>query len=129
MSYLVVLEHGPTSWGAYVPDLPGCYAVAASREAVESQRVRTPSSSPQVASTRRAATARGRIRSADCEHGDYDACADVSKRGQNVARQRNLERMRCEPSLNPDVEITARGPILELLRIGRELAQQSHEHP
>jgi predicted RNase H-like HicB family nuclease len=30
--YLVVLEEGPTSWGAFVPDLPGCVAVAASRE-------------------------------------------------------------------------------------------------
>jgi predicted RNase H-like HicB family nuclease len=35
MSYLAVLEHGPTSWGAYVPDLPGCYAAAATREEVE----------------------------------------------------------------------------------------------
>ena len=27
MKYLVVIEHGPTSFGAYVPDLPGCVAV------------------------------------------------------------------------------------------------------
>ena len=27
MQYLVVIEHGPTSFGAYVPDLPGCVAV------------------------------------------------------------------------------------------------------
>jgi predicted RNase H-like HicB family nuclease len=27
MKYLVVIEHGPTSYGAYVPDLPGCVAV------------------------------------------------------------------------------------------------------
>jgi predicted RNase H-like HicB family nuclease len=26
--YLVVLERGETSWGAFVPDLPGCIAVA-----------------------------------------------------------------------------------------------------
>jgi predicted RNase H-like HicB family nuclease len=26
--YAVVIEHGPTSYGAYVPDLPGCVAVA-----------------------------------------------------------------------------------------------------
>ena len=26
--YLVVIERGPTSYGAYVPDLPGCVAVA-----------------------------------------------------------------------------------------------------
>jgi predicted RNase H-like HicB family nuclease len=27
MRYMVVVEHGPTSVGAYVPDLPGCVAV------------------------------------------------------------------------------------------------------
>ncbi len=27
MQYLVILEHGKTSYGAYVPDLPGCVAV------------------------------------------------------------------------------------------------------
>lgn len=27
MEYLVILEQGPTSFGAYVPDLPGCVAV------------------------------------------------------------------------------------------------------
>jgi predicted RNase H-like HicB family nuclease len=32
MRYLVVLEQGPTSFGVYVPDLPGCVAAAASRE-------------------------------------------------------------------------------------------------
>ena len=26
MRYLVVVEQGPTSFGAYVPDLPGCVA-------------------------------------------------------------------------------------------------------
>lgn len=26
--YAIVIEQGPTSWGAYVPDLPGCAAVA-----------------------------------------------------------------------------------------------------
>lgn len=25
--YLLILEHGPTSWGAYRPDIPGCVAV------------------------------------------------------------------------------------------------------
>ncbi|MGJ3243678.1 MAG: type II toxin-antitoxin system HicB family antitoxin [Opitutales bacterium] len=34
MAYTVVLERGPTSWGAYVPDLPGCVAAGESREAV-----------------------------------------------------------------------------------------------
>lgn len=34
MKYLVVLEQGPTSWGAHVPDLPGCIAVGDSREEV-----------------------------------------------------------------------------------------------
>jgi predicted RNase H-like HicB family nuclease len=28
MRYLVVIEEGPTSFGAYVPDLPGCIAAA-----------------------------------------------------------------------------------------------------
>lgn len=35
MKYLVVYEKGPTSWGAYVPDLPGCAAVGETREEVE----------------------------------------------------------------------------------------------
>lgn len=30
MRYMVVVEHGPTSIGAYVPDLPGCVAVGES---------------------------------------------------------------------------------------------------
>ncbi|MEQ1804381.1 MAG: type II toxin-antitoxin system HicB family antitoxin [Burkholderiaceae bacterium] len=34
MQYLVVIEQGPTSLGAYVPDLPGCIAVGATREEV-----------------------------------------------------------------------------------------------
>jgi predicted RNase H-like HicB family nuclease len=33
--YAVVLERGETSWGAYVPDLPGCVAVAETRSEVE----------------------------------------------------------------------------------------------
>jgi predicted RNase H-like HicB family nuclease len=35
MEYLVVIEQGPTSYGAYVPDLPGCAAVGESRQEVE----------------------------------------------------------------------------------------------
>ena len=43
MRYLVVVEEGPTSFGAYVPDLPGCVAagetkaeaLALVREAIE----------------------------------------------------------------------------------------------
>ena len=35
MQYLVVIERGPSSFGAYVPDLPGCAAVSSSREEVE----------------------------------------------------------------------------------------------
>jgi len=35
MSYTVVIEKGETSYGAYVPDLPSCVAVAESREEVE----------------------------------------------------------------------------------------------
>jgi predicted RNase H-like HicB family nuclease len=34
MKYLVVVEQGPTSYGAYVPDLPGCVAVGETREEV-----------------------------------------------------------------------------------------------
>lgn len=34
MQYLVVIEGGPTSFGAYVPDLPGCVAVGETREEV-----------------------------------------------------------------------------------------------
>lgn len=35
MRYLVVIEKGPTSYGAYVPDLPGCVAVAKTRRRVQ----------------------------------------------------------------------------------------------
>ncbi len=31
MKYAVVIEEGKTSFGAYVPDLPGCVAVGESR--------------------------------------------------------------------------------------------------
>ena len=31
---MVVIERGATSWGAHVPDLPGCVAVGESREEV-----------------------------------------------------------------------------------------------
>ncbi len=34
MQYMVVVEKGPTSYGAHVPDLPGCIAVGESREEV-----------------------------------------------------------------------------------------------
>lgn len=33
--YVVIIEEGPSSWGAYAPDLPGCAAVAATRAEVE----------------------------------------------------------------------------------------------
>ena len=33
--YAVIIERGPTSWGAHVPDLPVCVAIADSREEVE----------------------------------------------------------------------------------------------
>ena len=32
MRYMVVIERGATSWGAHVPDLPGCMAVGETRE-------------------------------------------------------------------------------------------------
>jgi predicted RNase H-like HicB family nuclease len=34
MKYAVVVERGPSSFGATVPDLPGCVAVGATREEV-----------------------------------------------------------------------------------------------
>jgi predicted RNase H-like HicB family nuclease len=34
MKYAVVIENGDTSYGAYVPDLPGCVAAAETREEV-----------------------------------------------------------------------------------------------
>jgi HicB_like antitoxin of bacterial toxin-antitoxin system len=35
MRYTVLIEKGPTSYGAYVPDLPGCVVVAETRDEVE----------------------------------------------------------------------------------------------
>ena len=32
MRYLVVVEEGPSSFGAYVPDLPGCVAAHETRQ-------------------------------------------------------------------------------------------------
>jgi predicted RNase H-like HicB family nuclease len=34
MKYPVVIEKGPTSYGAYVPDLPGCGVAGSSRTEV-----------------------------------------------------------------------------------------------
>ena len=34
MRYAVIIEKGPESYGAYVPDLPGCVAAADTREDV-----------------------------------------------------------------------------------------------
>ena len=34
MRYLVVVEKGPTSYGAYVPDLPGCIAAGETKAEV-----------------------------------------------------------------------------------------------
>ena len=34
MKYTVIIEKGPHSYGAYVPDLPGCVAVANTEEDV-----------------------------------------------------------------------------------------------
>jgi predicted RNase H-like HicB family nuclease len=35
MTYTVIYEKGPSSWGAYVPDLPGVISVGESRDEVE----------------------------------------------------------------------------------------------
>ena len=32
MEYIVILERGKTSYGAYVPDLPGCVAVGETKD-------------------------------------------------------------------------------------------------
>lgn len=34
MKYAVIIEKGKTSYGAYVPDLPGCVAAGETREEV-----------------------------------------------------------------------------------------------
>jgi len=34
LRYMVVIERGETSWGAHVPDLPGCVAVGETRDEV-----------------------------------------------------------------------------------------------
>ena len=34
MRYPVIIEKGESSWGAHVPDLPGCIAVAETRKEV-----------------------------------------------------------------------------------------------
>jgi predicted RNase H-like HicB family nuclease len=34
MRYMVVIERGAESWGAHVPDLPGCVAVGETRDEV-----------------------------------------------------------------------------------------------
>lgn len=34
MDYVVIIEKGEKSYGAYVPDLPGCIAVGETREEV-----------------------------------------------------------------------------------------------
>ena len=37
MRYMVVIEQCETSWGAYVPDLPGCVATGATVPEVENE--------------------------------------------------------------------------------------------
>lgn len=34
MKYAMIIEKGETSYGAYIPDLPGCVAVAETKEEV-----------------------------------------------------------------------------------------------
>lgn len=36
MKYAIIIEEGKSSWGASVPDLPGCVAAANTREEVYS---------------------------------------------------------------------------------------------
>jgi predicted RNase H-like HicB family nuclease len=37
VKYTVIIEKGATSYGAYVPDLPGCVAVADSEQQIRKQ--------------------------------------------------------------------------------------------
>ncbi len=39
MEYTVIYERGPASWGAYLPDLPGCIAVGKTKLIVQ-KRIR-----------------------------------------------------------------------------------------
>ncbi len=34
-TYTVLIEKGPTSYGAYIPDIPGCFAAADTEEEVK----------------------------------------------------------------------------------------------
>jgi len=34
MRYMVIIEQGPSSFGAYVPDFPGCIAAAETKQEV-----------------------------------------------------------------------------------------------
>ncbi len=71
MEYLVVVEKGKSSYGAYVPDLPGCVAVGETRREVlkliregielhiealreSGQEVPTPSSKSEIVKVRAA---------------------------------------------------------------------------
>jgi predicted RNase H-like HicB family nuclease len=86
MRYLVVVEQGPTSFGAYVPDLPGCVAAGETkaealkliREAIElhisdlkseGREVSRPTSvseeGPSVIATRPSRSSRGVADAAD----------------------------------------------------------------
>ena len=42
--YTVIYEHAADNWSAYVPDLPGCIATAATREETEQNFARQLSS-------------------------------------------------------------------------------------
>lgn len=37
MKYTIIIEKGPTGYGAYVPDLPGCIALVASEPEAREQ--------------------------------------------------------------------------------------------
>ena len=77
MTYTVIYEKGPTSWGAYVPDLPGVISVGDSREEVE----RLIQRSHQVSSYRHA---RGR-------HG-HPPTVELRRGGRNRPRRLTRER-------------------------------------
>jgi hypothetical protein len=82
MQYTAIIEKEPaTDWGAYVPDLPGCVAVGATREEVERLRCPTLRISAMEASMCRGAIAPVRTLSvsADEPANRFFECAEAAE--------------------------------------------------
>ncbi len=65
MRYMVVIEEGPDSFGAYVPDLPGCIAAADTREEVLRPDPRSHRVPPSKGSATKASRCRSHTRTAN----------------------------------------------------------------